>query len=144
MNHNLICYQAGAYFENGFNCAESVSMAINQNLRNPSPSLPAVASAFGGGVGSTRQELCGALSGACIAVGLIAGRNNHDLDDMTAKALASDIRNAMIKDYGTVRCQALIDQFGPEDRRIKCKELVEKITRFTLERLERMDEFRQN
>ena len=142
MNHELIGQQAGACFMDGYNCAESVATAINEHLENPSPSLPAAASAFGGGVGSTRQELCGALSGACIAIGLVAGRIHKGADDLTAKAAAADLHTAMIEAYGTVQCQALIDQFGPEDRRSKCKEVVETMTRMTLDKLKRIDAFK--
>ena len=143
MDHDFVSQQAGACFMNGYNCAESVATAINDNLEDPSPSLPAAASAFGGGIGSTRQELCGALSGACIAVGLVAGRKDKTSDDLTAKAVAADLHAAMLETYGTVQCQALIDQFGPEDRRAKCKELVETMTRMTLDRLKRVHESEQ-
>lgn len=141
MNHNIVCQQAGNYFENGYNCAESVATAAAMAFDPECNCLPAAASAFGGGVGSSRQELCGALSGACIAIGILAGRKGYN-DDLTAKAMARDIREAMLAEYGTVQCQALVDQFGDEKRREKCKAVVEHLTRLVMDRLERMDEFK--
>jgi C_GCAxxG_C_C family probable redox protein len=66
--------QAAAMFHQGYNCAESVLLAATSGLNAESPLLPRLASGFGGGV-SRCQLLCGALSGAVMAIGLKFGRD---------------------------------------------------------------------
>lgn len=58
--------RAGALFDSGMNCAQSVLQAT---IGVDDPQLLEVCDAFGGGIGG-RQCLCGAVSGGVIALGL--------------------------------------------------------------------------
>lgn len=59
-------------FDIGYNCAESVLLAVSGRFNKKSPIIPRVATGFGAGVGRSGQ-ICGALSGAVMAVGLLKG-----------------------------------------------------------------------
>ena len=62
-----------------FNCAESVLIRVNRAdpLPNFSPSCMKVASVLGGGVSGFR-EICGAVSGGVICLGLMLGTTGDE------------------------------------------------------------------
>lgn len=74
MKDNL-AEKAVSFFREGFICAESVLMAIQYYLgleRNPS-----IATGFGGGI-ARKGSLCGAVSGAILAINLKYGRQQAE------------------------------------------------------------------
>jgi len=66
-------------FDDGFNCAESVLLALAGRLEVASPLLPRIASGFGGGMART-QSTCGALAGGVMGIGLKFGRMSASED----------------------------------------------------------------
>lgn len=65
------CALAYQYHKSGYNCAQSVAGAFS-DLTGLSPEqLMAVAGGFGGGVGGSRSELCGAISGGVLVLSLL-------------------------------------------------------------------------
>jgi C_GCAxxG_C_C family probable redox protein len=60
-------------FFSGYNCAQSVLFAFCGDLDLDKDLALRMASGFGGGMGG-RQEVCGAVSGGVIAIGLKHGR----------------------------------------------------------------------
>lgn len=66
-------------FNSGYNCAESVALALAEHLNVHSDALPRAATPFGGGI-SRNGMLCGALAGGCIVIGLLEGR--HDASEL--------------------------------------------------------------
>ncbi len=124
MSRDKIEKKAFDYSESGFNCAESVLMAtIESRMGNTDPELPKVASALGGGVGGSHEELCGALSGGVLAIGLMYGRTEPGVDVQFAKDLAAEFRARFEKEFGTTKCGKLIEQFGEEHRSERCTKL---------------------
>lgn len=73
------------YHAAGFNCAESVLKALVEELGLPAGNVPAVATGFGGGVGRT-GGICGALTGAVMALGIAVGRSSVDQAELKARA----------------------------------------------------------
>lgn len=59
-------------FLNGYNCAQSVALAFADLTDIGEDSLLKLASSFGGGMGRLR-EVCGAVTGAFIVLGLLKG-----------------------------------------------------------------------
>lgn len=68
--------------------------------------VPAIATAFGGGIGGT-GSVCGALSGAVMAVGLRLGRREPTERDAKAYALTQLMRRRFEAAMGHVDCRAL-------------------------------------
>ena len=62
-----------------FNCAESTMIGINRNSILPgfAPPCMRMASILGGGIGGFR-EVCGAVSGAVLSLGLILGTDGDE------------------------------------------------------------------
>lgn len=70
--------------------------------------------ALAGGVGGTRQEMCGALSGGVMVIGGLCGRNDPEEEDQPAYDLAARYRERFLAELGTTRCSELYERVhGP-------------------------------
>jgi len=63
------CRIANEWHDRGFNCAQSVLAAFADKIGMPEQELMSLAGGFGAGTGT--GELCGAVSGAVMALGLL-------------------------------------------------------------------------
>ncbi|MEW6412487.1 MAG: C-GCAxxG-C-C family protein [Candidatus Zixiibacteriota bacterium] len=124
MSREKIEKKAYSYMASGFNCAESVLLAtIESRINDLDGELPRVASALGGGVGGTHEELCGALSGGVLAIGLLYGRTRPGVDVQKAKDLATEYRARFAKEFGCTKCSTLLEGFGEQNDSDKCRAL---------------------
>lgn len=97
----------------GYNCAESILKAFNEdNGLNIPVSL---ASPFGSGmtVGST----CGAITGALMVVGALKGRNTNE-EKNDSRTFARDVVTKVKEKYGTLECIEL------KKKGITCDEMI--------------------
>ena len=79
---------AVALFESGsVNCAQAVLCAFAPELHMDVDTLAHLASGFGGGVGRLRG-MCGAVSGMCMAAGMLYGYGLNDTDEQKAATYA--------------------------------------------------------
>jgi len=99
---------ANKLFSSGFNCAESALLTVCEVLELKSDIVPKIATGFGGGV-SRLGSICGALSGAIMAMGMVEGRN----DPADSDAKLNLYKKAMV----------LIDAFNAEFKNTDCREL---------------------
>jgi len=130
------CDRAGAYFGNGYHCAEAVVAAVLEGMGQEASGAIAHATAFGGGFGKTYEETCGALSGALIVIGHLHGRRElGDNWDLPAE-LGADIRQMFIDRFDTTHCRTLKEEFGDEAQMDQCRNIVRYVTRKILELLE--------
>jgi C_GCAxxG_C_C family probable redox protein len=83
-----------------------------------------MATCFGGGYGRCKDELCGALAGGAMALGLLFGRDAPGANWDTAAKLSAALRQRVIERYGSPTCRVLLDRFEPQDNWSRCKELV--------------------
>ncbi|HNW28310.1 MAG TPA: C-GCAxxG-C-C family protein [Spirochaetota bacterium] len=67
---------AAERFRNGLNCSQSVLATYGPALGLDEKTCIRIASPFGGGIGHV-QEVCGALSGAIMAIGLKHGEGSE-------------------------------------------------------------------
>ena len=67
--------KSGELFESGFYCAESVLLAIAEATGIQSDFIPKIATGFCGGISRT-CSVCGAATGAIMAINLFTGRNS--------------------------------------------------------------------
>ena len=100
--------RAKALFESGYNCCQAVFLACTDELGLDTETRAKIASSFGGGMGGMRQ-VCGAVSGMLMALGLHQGYT--DPKDKAGKAAQ----------YEVIR--ALADEFKRENGSIICREL---------------------
>jgi len=66
-----------------------------------------MATGFSGGLGDTREELCGALSGGIMVIGILYGRTTLDEDDQPAIRLAARYRARFLEAFGYTQCRGL-------------------------------------
>jgi C_GCAxxG_C_C family probable redox protein len=96
------------YFLEGYNCSESTLLGISEAIGEKCKFIPQIASGFGGGFGR-HGEVCGAISGAIMAIGLVHGRK--DPKDAAAKEKIYGIVDEYLKKftekYGTLSCREL-------------------------------------
>ena len=82
---------ARANFLEGYNCAQAVLLAFAEDAGLEKNTALRLASSFGGGVGGMR-EMCGALSGACMAAGLLFGYDSPDAKEEKAAHYTDTVR----------------------------------------------------
>lgn len=100
-----ITEKAREYNKKGFNCAQAVFCALSEYTGLDEKTALAVSAGFGGGVRC--GEICGALSGAVMALGMAFPFN--DCDDIEAKQKIADLTRRFIAEfkdeYSRVRCE---------------------------------------
>jgi C_GCAxxG_C_C family probable redox protein len=101
--------KAREYFKSGYNCSQAVLLAFGDKTGLDEKTAARAASSFGGGMGKLR-EVCGAVSGMFMALGLIEGYDNP-------KA-----REEKIAQYKSV--QELAGEFSAQNGSIICRELL--------------------
>jgi C_GCAxxG_C_C family probable redox protein len=93
--------------DSGYNCAESVLLAMSQKTRHSTEAIiPRIATGFGGGI-SRNGDVCGALTGAVMGIGLAAGRDSSEESRDPCYAVADRFYSAFIKEFGTCKCHEL-------------------------------------
>jgi C_GCAxxG_C_C family probable redox protein len=121
MNREQVAQRAEELFQGGLHCAEAVLAAVleGQGVSGAAFS-PRAASAFGGGVGRSKKELCGALSGGLIALGLVQGRDKPDEKWDAVAAMAEGVCARFAAGYGSTTCGAVLEGLGPQEGMDKC------------------------
>lgn len=97
--------------QQGCNCAQSVLSACGKYTGLDQNTAMSIAAGFGGGVRS--GEICGAISGAVMAIGLI------EQDKRRVAALAKQCVDSFREKFGCVRCMEL------KQNRVSCDALIE-------------------
>ena len=95
---------AEANFKEGYNCSQAVFAAFSEEVGLPRQTALQLASGFGGGIGRMR-EVCGAFSGAVMALGALYGS-----DDPAHKTAVY----AMVQETGSLICRELLGLDKPE------------------------------
>ena len=90
-------------FMEGKNCSQSVFAAFAPDLGLSEETALAISIGLGGGVGRMR-EICGAVSGAAMVVGL----KNPKLDKMEAYQLVREIMDEFKKTNHSIVCKELL------------------------------------
>ena len=96
-------------FASGFNCSESVLLALNREFNKPTEHIiPCIATGFGGGIARTGST-CGALTGAIMIIGLIIGPRKAG--ELEKKEEVYEMALKMIenfeKEFGSSLCKNL-------------------------------------
>lgn len=95
--------------EDGYNCAQSVCLAFNDIAKADEKTIAALSAPFGGGMGRLR-EVCGAVSGMFIILGLMTDSSDPKNSD-AKKALYENVQNLAKKfeeENGSIICRDLL------------------------------------
>jgi C_GCAxxG_C_C family probable redox protein len=102
---------AGEYHREGFNCCESLLLGLLEYLGVKDEILvPQIATGFGGGIGHTGR-ICGALTGAIMALGKKYGRNDPT-DKETRDRFYQMVENFLHEAQETLGSTNCIDLIG--------------------------------
>lgn len=108
----------------GRNCAETVLCAACADGTIDSGRAPMrIATGFGGGVGATLSEMCGALAGGVMAIGLAVGRDEPGKSSGQAQRLTVELRRRFIAAHGSSNCGVLRARFGEQKDWEQCQRL---------------------
>lgn len=108
--------RASKFLEEGYTCSESVLLAVSQEFGIENEIIPHIAMYFGGGIGLT-GSVCGAVSGAVMALGLIKGPAANEQEFIQAMPLAQELRRRFEEEMKTIYCRELtgVDLTKPEN-----------------------------
>ncbi len=101
--------KAETLFCEGYNCAQAVFLTFAEELGMDRATALKLASSFGGGMGGLR-EVCGAVSGMFMAVGLAKGYTGKKVPEEKKEHYA--------------RLQWMAEEFQKENGSIICRELL--------------------
>ena len=105
--------KAVEYHKAGYNCAESIIKAFNDERHTDIP--VSLASPFGGGMGVGAN--CGAITGMVIALGAVTGRTDAT-EPNKAKEYARILMQIIKEKYGTYDCREL------KQKGVSCDEII--------------------
>jgi len=101
--------KALSYFDNKFNCAQSVLASFAPDLATSEDELLRVACAFGGGMGR-QQFTCGAVTGSSMVLGLKFGKGIADSEDKKQETYEKTVElfEEFSKLNGSTNCRELL------------------------------------
>ena len=102
--------EARRSFNSGYNCAESILLTVTKQAdlmaQDLGSMVPRIATSFGGGI-ARNGDICGAVTGGIMAIGLALGRDSSDQNRDPCYAAADRFYNEFIETFGTCRCRDL-------------------------------------
>lgn len=101
--------KAKAYFEEGYNCAQAVTLAFADEMGLDKAVAAKMACSFGGGLGRLR-EVCGCVSGMSLAAGALYGYSDPKAREEKADhyALIQKLANEFKERNGSIICRELL------------------------------------
>lgn len=95
--------------ENEFGCAETTYIVLKRAFDLPDADDSSAAMALNGGV-AYGGGVCGAISGAALAVGQLAGRGiaDHNEAKTAARELVMDLMDRFEAEFGSTTCRGLL------------------------------------
>jgi C_GCAxxG_C_C family probable redox protein len=101
--------KAADHFKQGFNCSQAVFTAFRQENIDEATALK-LSTVFGAGVACSGSGMCGAVSGALMAISHKYGR--QDAQSLDARARTYDMGKKFIREFtdrnGSVMCGELL------------------------------------
>ena len=111
-------------YNSGYNCAQAVACAFCGAADMDFDTVMKLAAPFGRGI-SIRHELCGAVSGMCMAIGMMCA---GPCGDSVAKSNVLSITHALVEQFrqqsGSILCSELIERQSKPCAK-SCSELIE-------------------
>jgi C_GCAxxG_C_C family probable redox protein len=139
-------------FTNGYNCAQSVFSSVANELGIDEEKAIHLSRAFGAGI-NYRAEMCGALSGAFMAIGLKVGNvtDSEELGKELTRAYGDEFISKFEKLNGSALCKGILgkDLSIPEELELLnkeqafdkvCPNVVKSTTQILLETFKEIDD----
>jgi len=110
--------------DTSISCSEAVIRVALEKIKVESSDALKISSALGGGVGGF-GEICGAVTGAILAIGLRYGRDNETQPKDEVRNITRELLQEFRDEFGYLRCNDLIIGLDKEGKRKKCHEIAE-------------------
>ncbi len=108
--------KAKGYFQDGYNCSQSVFMAYADLFDIDVELASKLASSFGGGMGRLR-EVCGTCTGMFMVASLAIPADNKDTEaKKTNYALVQQLADDFRKENGSIICRELLGLDHKKDK----------------------------
>jgi C_GCAxxG_C_C family probable redox protein len=125
---------AGKCWASNLNCAESVLRGVcfaqSVELTDQAKKM---ATPFGGGIGRS-EDVCGALIGGALAIGVSLGRTTPEEDRLRSYEAAGELYRAFQARFGSTCCKVLNrSDFKSPEHRTRCGEYVGEATRLAIQ-----------
>ena len=137
-----------ALFDSGLYCAESVLLAVAEAQGVECKLIPRIATGFCSGVARS-CGMCGAVSGAILAIGLAMGRSSADESVELAYEAVRLVLDGFESEFGSSNCQSLLgcDLGTAEGQRVfqeqelcsNCRKYVAQATELALEAISNLE-----
>ena len=103
--------KAKAHFEEGYNCAQAMLGAYHDMCGLEFEQAVRLAAPFGGGIGRMR-EVCGALTGMFMVIGLLKGYTDPGDDEAKAQlyGLTQNLALRFKEENGSIICRDLLGE----------------------------------
>ena len=117
----------------GYNCAESSLRGVcHAQGIELGDQCARMATPFGGGIGRS-EDVCGALTGAVLALGIVLGRAGPGEDRLRSYDAAGKLYISFRERFGSVDCKVLNkSDFKSPEHRPRCGRFVEEATRLAI------------
>jgi len=121
--------RAYEHFESGLHCAEVISKTVLEAFsEEPHPDAIKSASGFGGGIGGSIEELCGAFTGGVITLGCLLGREDPGEDMRDCGSLIKDFKVKFKDEFGSLNCPVILEGFSQNGSQGNCVKLTAQAT----------------
>jgi C_GCAxxG_C_C family probable redox protein len=125
MDYKKMRMNADQKMQGSCNCCEAVYWSYLETSAVKVPAeLTKVASIFGGGIASSREEICGALTGALLVLSLCEGRDVESVPNEALMEKGAALRNEFIRCIGPTKCIDLRTKMMNEQGVIDCRTVV--------------------
>jgi len=112
-------------------------LAVGEHLwGHVDPQVVRMATAFGGGMGGTEQEACGALTGGIMVIGFHLGPQRPGEGEEPMREAVARYRQRFLSDIGPTQCAALRNGLYGEEGQEPCSALVKRAARILLQTLD--------
>lgn len=119
--------EAMAEQQKGYNCAETVVlMAGRYYLPEIDFTYSNLVTGFGGGVGRSRAETCGALNGSVVALSMLIGRKDTSKDVDVIHPYIAAFRDIFISEFDNSICEKLREGYDGDAAKKMCHEMTAK------------------
>lgn len=114
------------YFQNGLYCSEAILRGFNEayDLGFP-PEQYKISTPFGSGLGESGCS-CGAVTGAAMVLGLIAGRTHNYESERLSFTVVNELHNRFKQLHRSMCCRVLTKdvEWNSAEHKFRCEELV--------------------
>ena len=124
MENKEIKKKVYGHYESGLHCAEVISKTVLETFSDETHSEAIKsASGFGGGIGGSMEELCGAFTGGVVTLGCLLGRENPGDNLRDCGTLTKEFTKKFLNEFGSLNCQTILGGFKEQENPVGCVKL---------------------